>query len=160
MTRKKIIIMALILILVATFSIGWSAVRAKMYDFNLTEASELTENHSYEMMTPTKVPFKEMKVTDLNVAEDKQTAVISLINADKNMLDIQITKTKPEYPADKKETVKIGNNISGEFIPDDTGRRILTWQKDELYYEIIYYYKLTPSEVSETQLIKMAASFN
>jgi hypothetical protein len=90
--------------------------------------------------------------------KNHQQAEISLLNADINVMDIRITSSKPKYAADKIERVKIGHDIYGNFIPNVDGRRILTW-KDEMYYEIIFYPKLTPKEVSKTQLIQMAESF-
>ncbi|WP_406686470.1 hypothetical protein [Rossellomorea vietnamensis] len=114
---------------------------------------------TFNFKTPTQVPFAEMKVTNFSVGEDQQEAEMSLLNADINMMDIRISSSKPDYEADKIERVKIGQDMYGDFISDDSGRRILTW-KDDLYYEVTYYPKLTPKEVSKTQLIQMAESFD
>ncbi|WP_425319498.1 DUF4367 domain-containing protein [Sutcliffiella cohnii] len=60
----------------------------------------------------------------------------------------------------KQRKVVIHNNIEAVFIPKDTMKRILSWQDGDLYYEITYFSKVTPSELSKKQLVKMAESFN
>lgn len=50
-------------------------------------------------------------------------------------------------------------HLTGLFVPDENGKRILSWQDDGLHYEIVYYPKITPKEVSKKQLIRMAESF-
>jgi hypothetical protein len=154
-TKGKIIISAILLTSIGAILFMWSELGGRMYDLHYTpKASQM----SFEFKTPTQVPFAEMKVTDFSVGEDQREAGMSLLNADINMMDIRITSSKPEYEKGEVERVKIGHDIFGEFIPDDSGRRILTW-KDDMYYEVIYYPKLTPKEVSKTQLIQMAESF-
>lgn len=156
-TKRKIIFTAILLALVSIISIilVWSELRGRMYDLHyIPKVSQM----SFEFKTPTKVPFAEMKVTNFSVGLEQQEAEMSLLNADINMMDIGISSSKPEYEADNIERVKIGHDTYGEFIPNDSGRRILTW-KDEIYYEIIYYPKVTPEEISKTQLIQMAESF-
>ncbi|KPL57957.1 hypothetical protein [Rossellomorea vietnamensis] len=154
-TKRKIIFTAILFASIITIIFVWSELRGRMYDLHYTpKASQMT----FEFKTPTQVPFAEMKVTDFSVGGDQQEAEMSLLNADINMMDIRISSSKPEYAKDKIERVKIGSDFYGEFIPNDSGRRVLTW-KDEMYYEVIYYPKLTPNEVSKTQLIQMAESF-
>ncbi|MCR8848220.1 hypothetical protein NQ095_07385 [Rossellomorea sp. SC111] len=154
-TKRKIIVSVILLASIGAIMFVWSELRGRMYDLDYTpKASQM----SFEFKTPTKVPFSEMKVTDFSVGEVQQEAEISLLNADINMMDIRISSSKPEYEADKIERVKIGHDMYGDFISDDSGRRILAW-KDVKYYELIYYPKLSPKEVSKTQLIQMAESF-
>ncbi|MEI2666518.1 hypothetical protein [Rossellomorea sp. LJF3] len=154
-TRRKIVFSVILLAAIGAILLVWSELRERMYDLHYTpKASQMT----FEFKTPTQVPFAEMKVTDFTVGEDQREAEMSLLNADINMMDIRISSSKPEYEADKIERVEIGQDMYGDFIPNDAGRRILTW-KDDLYYEMIYYPKLTPREVSKTQLIQMAESF-
>ncbi|MGG4166262.1 hypothetical protein ABEW00_02085 [Rossellomorea vietnamensis] len=151
-TKRKIFIAALFFASILIILFVWSELRGRMYDLHYTPKD------NYAFKTPTKVPFAEMKVSDFSVVEDQREAEMSLVNADKNMMDIRITSSKPEYTADKIEKVKIGHDIYGDFIPNDSGRRVITW-KDDRYYEVIYYPKLTPKEVSKTQLIQTAESF-
>ncbi|MCA0151036.1 hypothetical protein LCD52_20065 [Rossellomorea vietnamensis] len=154
-TKRKRLYSVILVASILTILFIWSELRGRMYDLHyIPKASEMT----FEFKTPTQVPFAKMKVTDFSVGEDQREAGISLLNADINMMDIRITSSKPEYEKGEVERVKIGHDIFGEFIPDDSGRRILTW-KDDMYYEVIYYPKLTPKEVSKTQLIQMAESF-
>ncbi|PFA69724.1 hypothetical protein CN378_02850 [Bacillus sp. AFS015802] len=153
-TKRKIIFSVILLAAIGAIILVWSEFRERMYDLYYTpKASQMT----FEFKTPTQVPFAEMKVNDFSVGEDQQEAEMSL-NADINMMDIRISSSKPEYEADKVERVKIGHDTFGDFIPNNSGRRILAW-KDDMYYEIIYYPKVTPKEVSKIQLIQMAESF-
>ncbi|MDX8344980.1 hypothetical protein [Rossellomorea sp. YZS02] len=151
-TRLQIIVSVLLFASVVTIGFVWTEHRGRMHDLQYTSKS----NHEFKF--PSQVPFAEMIVTDFSVGENQQTAAISLLNADKNMMDIRITSSKPEYESEKTKRVKIGEDMYGEFIPNDSGRRVLTW-KDDLYYEVIYYAKLTPKEVSKTQMVQMAESF-
>ena len=154
-TKPKVIFFVLLFASILIILFVWSELRGRMYDLHYTpKASQM----SFEFNMPTQVPFAEMKVTDFSVGKDQQEAEISLLNADKNMIDIRVTSSKPQYAKDKIERVKIGHDFYGEFIQNDSGRRVLTW-KDDLYYEVIYYAKLTPKEVSKTQMIQMAESF-
>ncbi|PRX75966.1 hypothetical protein B0G93_111100 [Bacillus sp. V-88] len=154
-TKRKRLYSVIVVASILTILFIWSELRDRMYDLHYTpKASQMT----FEFKTPTQVPFAEMKVTGFTVGEDQREAEMSLLNADINMMDIRISSSKPEYEADKIERVKIGHDIYGDFIPDIAGRRVLSW-KDDLYYEVTYYPKLTPKEVSKTQLIQMAESF-
>ncbi|WP_345240750.1 hypothetical protein [Pontibacillus salipaludis] len=99
-----------------------------------------------------------MKVMDVEVNE-KQQGVISLINVDKERLDIRISDLKPDSLEGKGERVVIGDELQGKFIPNLSGRRMIMWQDDGVFYEIIFYPKLTQREISKTQLLKMAESF-
>ncbi|UXH43894.1 hypothetical protein N5C46_20000 [Rossellomorea vietnamensis] len=154
-TKGKRLYSVILVASILTILFVWSELRGRMYDLHyIPKASQMT----FEFKTPTQVPFAEMKVTDFSVSGDHQEAEMSLLNADINMMDIRISSSKPEYSKDKIEKVKIGSESYGEFIPNDSGRRVITW-KDDMYYEVIYYPKLTPKEVSKTQLIQMAESF-
>ncbi|MGG3915060.1 hypothetical protein [Rossellomorea vietnamensis] len=154
-TKRKLIFSVILVASILSILFVWSELRDRMYDLHYTpNASQM----AFEFKAPTKVPFAEMKVTDFSVGEDQGEAEMSLLNADINMMDIRISSSKPEYAKDNIEKVKIGSDFYGDFIPNDSGRRVLTW-KDEMYYEVIYYPKLTPKEVSKTQLIQMAESF-
>ncbi|WP_226673544.1 hypothetical protein [Rossellomorea aquimaris] len=154
-TKPKVIFTVLLCTSILIILFVWSELRGRMYDLHYTpKASQM----SFEFKTPTQVPFTEMKVTEFSVGKDQQEAEMSLLNADKNMIDIRVTSSKPQYAKDKIKRVKIGHDFYGEFIPNDSGRRVLTW-KDDMYYEVIYYAKLTPKEVSKTQMIQMAESF-
>lgn len=155
-TKRKRLYSVILVASILTILIIWSEPRDRMYDLHYTPKENIM---TFNFKTPTQVPFAEMKVTNFSVGEDQQEAEMSLLNADINMMDIRISSSKPDYEADKIERVKIGQDMYGDFISDDSGRRILTW-KDDLYYEVTYYPKLTPKEVSKTQLIQMAESFD
>ena len=116
------------------------------------------ESTSFKASFPTKVPFEEMLLYDFG--SNKQEVEFTLINVDKEFLRIKITKDEIEYPEGiKKENIKIGSDLKGKFIPEHSGSRVILWEDEELSYEIAYFYKLTPSDVSKEQLIKMAESF-
>jgi len=159
MIKLKITFFLIMLAVIGAFIISRSAFNEKMYDFNFPLTSNQTESFPFEIKTPTQVPFAEMKVSDFKIRKDKEEVVISLLNADLNMIDIRISELESEYAEDKKERVTIENNVLGDFISNDSDRRILTWEDDK-FYEIIYYPTLTPKELSKTKLIKMAESFN
>ncbi|MBN8191964.1 hypothetical protein JI667_07385 [Bacillus sp. NTK074B] len=118
-TKSKTIVSALLFAVVVTIGFIWTEHRGRMYSLQYTPESK------HEFKIPAQVPFAEMKVTDVSVGEDQQEAAISLLNADKNIMDIRITSSKPEYAADKVNRVKIGEDMNGDFIPDDSGRRVL-----------------------------------
>lgn len=130
-----------------------------MYDFDATEVrKEIELDHlPFETKLPTQVPFKNMSL--LESGSDGKTFVkVTLFNKDKNVLDFRISSNGFQYTDDTKKT-RIGKNIDGMFVPDEAGNRILSWQDEGIYYEIIYYPKLTPKELSKNQLVKMAESF-
>ncbi|WP_147536162.1 DUF4367 domain-containing protein [Bacillus marasmi] len=162
MVSKKVIITAFILFVIVTagIMIGWSAGRAELYDYDYSNIGDLNDGLLFDYMIPTKVPFEEMKITDSKIENSGQQLVIELMNKNKEFIDIRISTNPVQYDENIKiEKVSIGNNAQGFFIPNDEGKRILSWQNDGFYYEITYFFKLTPSEVSKKQLIKMAESF-
>ena len=161
MVRKKIFIIAMIIfIMVTSVMIGWSIGSGKMYDYDSSTIRELNNGRSFEYRIPTKVPFKDMKITESKMDNSGQQLVIALMNKNKEFLDIRITTTPVQHDEDIKiEKVNIGQNSKGSFISNHDGKRILYWQDDGVYYETTYFIKLLPSEVSKKQLIKMAESF-
>ena len=129
-----------------------------MYDYNYSEVAEKMESTPFDARSPTKVPFEEMILYDF--ASNKQEVEYTLFNVDKEFLTIKITKDEIEYPEGiKKENIKIGSDLKGKYIPEHSGSRVILWEDEELSYELAFLYKLTPSEVSKEQLIKMAESF-
>ncbi len=161
MVRKKIFITAMVIfIMVTSVMIGWSIGRGTMYDYDSSAIRELNNGRSFDYRIPTKVPFKDMKIIESKMDNSGQQLVIVLMNKNKEFLDVRITTNPVQYDEDIKiEKVNIGHNSKGSFIPNHDGKRILSWQDDGFYYEITYFIKLMPSEVSKKQLIKMAESF-
>ncbi|MBO8155090.1 MAG: hypothetical protein H0Z32_01405 [Bacillaceae bacterium] len=160
MKKGKVLSAALIIAVIFGMTISWSSLNVEMYDYHHSEAANQMESFPFKAKLPTKIPFEDMKLMNVNIEEDKQQAVITLFNAKKNMIDIKISPHKSEYEQElTKRSVRIGKDITGIFIPEYSGKRILTWKDGQLYYEISYYYKLTKWEVSKQQLVKMAASF-
>jgi Domain of unknown function (DUF4367) len=156
--KKKVIIFTFLLGAITVILVGWSVSRGKMYDYNYLEVAEKMKSTPFNASLPTKVPFEEMLLYDFG--SNKQDVKFTLFNADKEFLEIKITKDKIEYPEGiKKENIKIGSDLKGKYIPEHSGSRVILWEDEELSYEIAFLYKLTPSEVSKEQLIKMAESF-
>ncbi|KGP73462.1 DUF4367 domain-containing protein [Pontibacillus yanchengensis] len=155
MNKKKVIIFILLLGAIIVILVGWAVSRGKMYDFNYSEIVEKMESTPFNASFPTKVPFEEMFLYDFG--SNNQEVEFTLFNVDKEFLRIKITKDEIEYPEGiKKENIKIGSDLKGKYIP---GSRVILWEDEDLLYEIAFFYKLTPSEVSKEQLIKMAESF-
>ena len=161
MVRKKFIITAMIIfVIITSVRISWSIGRGTMYDYDYSAIRELNKGQPVDYRIPTKVPFKDMKIIESKMDDSGQQMVIVLMNKNKEFLDIRITTKPVQYDEDIKiEKVNIGHNAHGSFIPNDDGKRILSWKNKDFYYEITYFIKLMPSEVSKKQLIKMAESF-
>lgn len=160
MKRSSIIAFTILLISIGGITIGWSYWNGKMYEYNHTEFSKKIEGLSLEVKVPTKVPFEKMNVSSSKFDSEKQEMVVTLTNLHKETLEVRITENEVEYKEGlEKESVLLGEGLQGIFLPDDSGKRMIAWRDNDLNYEITYYYKLTPYEVSKEQLIKMAESF-
>ncbi|MEI5908185.1 hypothetical protein WAK64_14090 [Bacillus spongiae] len=158
MKKKKVIIFTLLLVAITIMLIGWSASKGKLYDYNYSEVAKKLELSPLNAKIPTKVPFDEMQLQ--NFSSNSQQVEFTLFNVDKQSLTIKIIKDEIKYPETiKKETIKIGDNSNGIYIPEHSGKRIILWKHGGLSYEIAFGYKLTPIEVSKKQLIKMVESF-
>lgn len=146
------------IIIFAFCAIIFTNFRDNMYDLDHSQAAEHMENLTVKAKIPTKAPFQNMKIVQTKIEDNKMT--IELINSDKNCLDIIIAKHNTPFSNDvKKENVNINNDLKGIFIPDASGKRILQWKDRGIYYQITYYPKISPKEVSKNQLINMAESF-
>lgn len=158
--RKNIVkTFAVLLAVIVVVTIGWSTLSGQMYEYKSSEVAKEVDHLPFDTKIPTKVPFKEMSVWESN-SEGEQQVVVGLSNVDKESLDIRITNNSIEYPNDlERKNVRIGKDIEGVFIPADSNKRILSWQDDGIHYEITYFSKITPMEVSKKQLVKMAESF-
>ncbi|MGM0837934.1 MAG: hypothetical protein ACQEV7_17480 [Bacillota bacterium] len=160
MRKRSFIAITVLLISIGGITIGWSSWSGKMYDYNHSDFAKQIEDLPFESKVPTKVPLKEMNVSTSNIDINQQQIVVTLSNIHKETLDVRITDNKIEYKDGlEKESVRLGGGLQGIFLPDYSGKRILTWQENDIYFEITYYYKFTPIEVSKKQLIKMAESF-
>lgn len=145
-------------IIISFCAIIFTNSRDNMYDLDLSEAVKYMETLTFKAKIPTKAPFQNMKTVQTKIEDNKMT--IELINSDKNCLDIIIAKHNKPFSNDvKKENIIIHNNLEGIFIPDASGKRILLWKDRGIYYQITYYPKISPKEVSKNQLINMAESF-
>lgn len=161
MSKSKVITFSFLFGLILIVLIEWSSLRGKMYDYNYSDVAKQIEieSLSFETKIPTKVPFEEMYVYESRSDGEKQVTV-RLFNKHKNALDIRIASNIIDYKDDlKQKDVRIGKNLEGVFISNDSGKRILSWKDEGINYEITYYSKLTPKEISKQQLIKMAESF-
>jgi len=160
MKRRSFIAITILLIIIGGITIGWSNWNGKMYEYNHSEFSKHIEGLSFEAKVPTKVPFNKMKVSSPNFDSEKHEIVVTLTNLHIETLEVRITDNELEYIEGlEKESVRIGEELQGVFFPDVSGKRILSWQDEGLYYEITYFYKFSPKELSKEQLIKMAESF-
>ncbi|MCA1054231.1 hypothetical protein LCM10_04465 [Rossellomorea aquimaris] len=156
--RKNVVIFVLLVIALTTILVGWSVSRGKMHDLNDSELTSKMERATPNAKIPTKVPFDELQLYEFGSRD--QGITFTLFNADKEFITIKIMSEEIEYPKEiKKETIKIGNDVNGTFMPDHSGKRMITWEQEGMYYEIAYAYKLTASEVSKGQLVEMAGSF-
>lgn len=160
MRKRSVFAFSILLISIGGIMIGWSIWSGKMYAYNHIDFSEKIAVLSFEAKVPTIVPFKEMNVSTSNIDINKKQIIVTLTNIHKETLNVRITKDPIELKEGfEKENVRLGEGLQGVFFPDASGKRILIWQDEDLYYEITYYYKLSPKEVSKKQLIKMGESF-
>ncbi|MGD6831118.1 hypothetical protein ACQCT5_03075 [Sutcliffiella halmapala] len=160
MKRRSFIAFTFLLISIGGITIGWSNWSGKMYEYNHSDFSKQIEGLPFEAKVPTKVPFEKTNVSSSNFDFEKHEIVVTLTNLHKETLEVRISGKEIEYKKGfEEESVRLGDELQGVFFSDGSGKRILTWQDNDLNYEITYYYKLTPKEVSKEQLIKMAESF-
>lgn len=160
MVKSKAATYSLLAGLILIVIIGWSSFRGKMYDFDNTEVIQQIEMFDlpYETKIPSEVPLVEMNLYESKYENEQVT--VTLINRDKDALDIRISENSFNYKADlEQENIVIGKEKQGFFIPNDSGKRILYWNDEGVNYEITYYSKLTPKEISKKQFVKMAESF-
>ncbi|NMH68339.1 DUF4367 domain-containing protein [Bacillus sp. RO3] len=158
MKRMIIMIFALLLGAILVILVGWSVSREKMYEYHYSEVAIKMETAPFNAKFPTKVPFNDMQLYEFG--SNNQKIEFTLFNVDKEFLTIKILKDEIEYPKEiKKENIEIGRDVNGKYIPEHSGKRIISWQEEDLFYEIAFSYKLTPIEISKEQLIKMAESF-
>jgi hypothetical protein len=159
MTKVKVVAFSLLAVLILLATVGWLN-RGKMYDFDHSEVKKelAMYNLPFEAKIPSKVPLVDMWLYEAN--HDDEQVTVTLMNVNKDALGIRISKNSFHYKDDvKQKEIIIGKEKQGGFIPDDSGKRILYWEDDGVYYEITYYSKLTPMEISKKQLVKMAESF-
>ncbi|BCB05232.1 hypothetical protein [Bacillus sp. KH172YL63] len=156
--NKKFIIITLLLGAITVLMVGWSVSRGKMFDFNESELAKKMEGAPFQVKVPTKVPFEDMELYKHKYSSEE--IEFTLFNADKEFLTVRAVKEEMEYPEEiKKKEMTIGSDGHGQYIPDYAGNRIISWQNEDLFYELAYSYKFSPGEVSRGQLMKMAESF-
>ncbi|WP_339146639.1 MULTISPECIES: DUF4367 domain-containing protein [unclassified Sutcliffiella] len=159
MLKKRMIGLALLLTFMVGLAIVWSIWNGKLYEYNREPFYMAAENLPFEKKIPTYVPFKEMEVAQRNLDADKESLTVTLSNINKEYMDVYIgVKETEAFKSMKQQKIHIGEN-NGVFISDEEGKRILAWEENDVNYEITFYYKLTPKEVSKKQLIKMAEAF-
>ncbi|OEH94189.1 hypothetical protein [Bacillus solimangrovi] len=155
-SKKKFIFFSTVLVVI----VSWALLRTLMYDLDQTELANIVEDLPFEVKTPTKVPFKQMKVWGSTIADDQQQITIDLTNINKESVTIRMTTNEVDYFYDSnKKKVTIDKGIQGIFIANVSNKRILAWEDNGVQYEITFYPKLKTWEVSKRQLIKMAQSF-
>lgn len=163
MNKLKVMSIGFIVMLsvIVVMTIRLSTESNKMYDYDYLEVAKQIEIESlpFDYKFPTKVPFEQMTLYE-SQTDGKQQMVVTLANVHKSFLDIQISKNCIEYTDDvKRKNVSINNEFQGTFIPTHSGKRILLWEDNGVYYQITYFQKFTQYEVSKNQLVKMAESF-
>ncbi|MCG1022891.1 DUF4367 domain-containing protein [Sutcliffiella horikoshii] len=159
MFKKRMISFALLLTFMVGLFIGWWVWNGKLYEYDQQPFYMAAENLPFEKKIPTKVPFEEMEVSQRNLDADKESLTVTLSNINKEYIDVYIGAKETEgLESMKQQKVQIGGR-NGAFISDEEGKRILAWQENDIHYQITYYYKLTPKEVSKKQLIQMAEAF-
>ena len=150
-----------LLSVIVVITIWISTEKNKMYDYNYLEIVKEIEMESlpFDAKFPTKVPFEQMTLYE-SQTDRKQQMDVTLANVNKSFLEIKISKNRMEYAEGvKRKNVSIDNEFQGTFIPNHSGKRILLWEDNGIFYEITYFQKLTQYEVSKNQLVKMAESF-
>ncbi|WP_223702572.1 hypothetical protein [Sutcliffiella deserti] len=158
MKRRKLLLYG-VLTLFVLLAVGWSVGNMKLYSYDNTNLLEEAKELPFQAKLPTKVPFDEMEVSNSTVTPDKEEMTVVISNIpNKEHLEIAISKESPSLKGEI-EMVEIGQGIQGKFISDYSGKRSLSWQENNVNYQIFYYYKLTPKEVSKSKFIKMAESF-
>ncbi|MEN8698311.1 DUF4367 domain-containing protein [Bacillus infantis] len=158
MNKRGILI--LVVLLLAAAGGGWTYARGNMHEYDYTqETTQLKrEKLPMEIKLPERMPFPDMKVWE-TYSDGVGQVDLTFMNKNKNTVELVIKKEEFEYEEGlKQEEVRIGD-LEGRFIPDDDDKRILYWEDDGVHYQITYIPLLTPSEVSRTQMIKMAESF-
>ncbi|MFN7252897.1 MAG: hypothetical protein ACK4M9_19315 [Anaerobacillus sp.] len=162
MFKRKIVTFLILVGLILTAVLGWSSFRGKMYEYENSETIKQIEmyNLSYEIKLPNKVPFEEMWLYETNFDKNGEQVTVMLMNKNKDTLGIRISNKDFIYEADSgQNNIIIGKEKNGVLIPDNSGKRILYWNDEGINYEITYYSKLTPKEISKKQLVMMAESF-
>ncbi|WP_404442853.1 DUF4367 domain-containing protein [Sutcliffiella horikoshii] len=159
MTKRKIRGMAILLTVLVGLTIGWSIWNGKLYEYDHEAFQAIAESLTFEKKIPMKMPFKKLEVSQRNLNKVEEKLNVTLTNVNKETMEVYIgIEPKESFDGLKGEEVQINNN-RGTFISEDSGKRILAWQEDDVHYQITYFYKLTPKEVSKKTLIRMAEAF-
>ncbi len=154
-------ILVLVVLLLAAAGGGWTYARGNMHEYDYTQETKQLKREKLPMAIklPERMPFPDMKVWE-TYSDGVGQVELTFMNKNKNTVELVIKKEEFEYQEGlKQEEVRIGD-LEGLFIPDDGDKRILYWEDEGIHYQITYIPLLTPGEVSRTQMIKMAESFN
>ncbi|TYS68253.1 DUF4367 domain-containing protein [Sutcliffiella horikoshii] len=159
MTKRKITGMAILLTFLVGLIVGWSTWKGKLYEYDHETFQSIAASLTFENKVPMEMPFKGLEVSQRNFEKEKEKLNVTLTNINKETLEVYIGK-EPKESFDELvgEEVQI-NNSRGTFISKDSGKSILAWQENDVHYQITYFYKLTPKEVSKKALIRMAEGF-
>ena len=87
--------------------------------------------------------------------KEQSLLFVTFINQDKGKTTFSATKMQNAFNF-TNESVKINENLEGRYGErKDENSKILKWEKDKIYYELVTY----DDSVTKEELIKVADSF-
>ncbi|MEI5909642.1 DUF4367 domain-containing protein [Bacillus spongiae] len=159
---KKTFVFLTVLFLTACANFG---AFSSLEDFDNSSLKEELKGMAFQPKLPTITPFK---VTDTQVIYDENQdnlMVIDFMSLDEsdnrvnNRMSLEaFNGGNIEERNMRREEVEIGE-ITGRYKVNDAEAMILEWDKDGIYYSLIFYGKQSEKEVTKEELIKTAESF-
>jgi hypothetical protein len=129
-----------------------------LVEYENSKVNEALEGLSFNPEIPKALPYSPSitKVDAESLSGKEQNLLfVTFINQDKGKTTFSATKMQNAFNF-TKESVKINENLEGRYGErEDENSKILKWEKDKVYYELVTY----DDSVSKEELVKVADSF-
>ncbi|REJ05636.1 DUF4367 domain-containing protein [Halobacillus trueperi] len=158
---RRIILKSRVFLFIAiiVFLIGCSSNSSSgLFEYENTKLNEALKELSFNPEIPKALPYSpsNTKVDAESISGKEQNLLfVTFINQDKGKTTFSATKMQNAFNF-TKESVKISENLEGRYGErKDENSKILKWEKDKIYYELVTY----DDSVTKEELVKVADSF-
>ncbi|MFG6147417.1 DUF4367 domain-containing protein [Halobacillus sp. B23F22_1] len=154
MQKYIFLFIAMILVLIGCSNDSTSG----FIEYKKTKLNEALNELSFKPEIPRILPFNPSKtqVEVESISGEKQNFLfVTFISPDKGKTTFSAAKMQNAFDF-TEESVRINDNLEGKYGErEDENSKILKWEKDKVYYELITYEDGVPKE----ELIQVADSF-
>ncbi|WP_093216575.1 hypothetical protein [Sediminibacillus albus] len=167
-TIGKIIMALLVASLLATACQQSSSIPEGFYEYDRGNIESAVKELSFEPALPDFVPMQvDFMISDHYTVKDtnKEALDVSFYTKGNDLLSIEFVEGPLENPLVDTETVKISEQIEGEYV-DNSFAKVLFWQQDKVCYKLSYRENVlgnethTDRKVTKRDLLQVVRSFH